>query len=119
MPGTWPVRRVVALAQTAAGGVEQPAQSCPDAPHSVSFWEEKPTHWPPAVQHPDGQLEASHTQTPPLQRWPDAQARLVPHEHSPAALQLSAVEPHGAQDCPVGPQASRALVVQVLPTQQP
>lgn len=91
------MRRVVALAQTGAGGVEQPAHSWPEAPQSVSFCDEKPTHCPPAVQHPEGQLEASHTQTPPLQRCPVAQARPEPHEHSPAALQLSAVEPHGAQ----------------------
>lgn len=90
------MRRVVALAHTAAGGVEQPAQSWPEAPQSVSFCAVKPTHWPPAVQHPKGQLEASHTQVPPLQRCPDAQARPWPHEHSPAGLQLSAVEPQGA-----------------------
>lgn len=119
MPGTWPVRRVVALAQTGAGGVEHPAQSWPAAPHSVSFWAEKATHWPPAVQQPEGQLDASHTQTPPLQRCPDAQARPWPHAHSPAELQLSAVAPQGEQAWPVGPQASRALVVHVLPTQHP
>lgn len=113
------MRRVVALAQTGAGGVEQPAHSCPALPHNVSFWAATLTHWPPAVQQPEGQLEASHTQMPPLQRWPVAQARPVPQEHSPAELQLSAVTPHGAHAWPVGPHASRSRVVHVLPTQQP
>lgn len=99
--------------------MEHPPQSCPPVPHSVSFCAATATHCPPAVQHPDGQLEASQTQTPPLHRWPVAQARPEPQEHSPAALQLSAVTPHGAHACPVGPQASRSRLVHVLPTQQP
>ncbi len=119
VPGTWPARRVVAFTQTAACGELQPVHACPLVPQSVSFCPEVPTHWPLAVQHPFAQDDESHTHAPLLQRWPDAHARPVPHEHSPAALQLSAVTPHAEQLWPEGPHAFRPVVVQVLPTQHP
>lgn len=119
VPGTWPERRVVALVQTAGRGESQPAQAWPPRPHSVSFCPAAGTHWPFEVQQPPGHDDGSQTHAPLLQRWPVAQARPVPHAHSPAALQLSAVMPHGAQACPDGPHASRPGVLQVLPTQQP
>lgn len=118
-PGTWPARRVVAFTHTAACGVLQPAHTCPPVPQSVSFWPVVPTQRPLAVQHPFAHDDESHTHAPLLQRWPDAHARPVPHEHSPAALQLSAVTPQAEQLCPAGPHASRPGVVQVFPTQQP
>jgi hypothetical protein len=72
------------------------------------------------AQQPLGHEVASQMQRPPTQRWPPAQALPAPQEQTPAALQPSAlVTSHATQAPPLTPQVPSAVMLQVVPAQQP
>ena len=72
------------------------------------------------MQQPLGHELASQMQRPPTQRCPPAHALFTPQEQTPAALQLSAlVGSQARQAPPLVPQVASAVVLQVVPEQQP
>lgn len=119
VPHAGPVPQEQAPAtQPSAVVAAQDVHAAPPFPQTPSFVAGD-VHVAP-VQQPPGHEDALHTQTPPEHSWPVAQAAPLPHEHSPAAEQLSASPaPHATHPFPPRPHADSERALHVGPEQQP